>query len=133
MDNEAVKQAEQKSCELGAGATALEAKWERERREDLWLLTVACASMHGTYEAPELAQFADRVLEEFESGSGRISRSVKHRISTHERAMGVCIQRRRANRVEICIRKQIPRTRLLPWCVRSLEQPRGFSRNAAWL
>jgi hypothetical protein len=66
LDNGAVKQAEKESQALTAKTDDLEAKWARERREDLWLITVACASIHGTREVPELAQFADRVLEEFD-------------------------------------------------------------------
>ena len=66
MDNEAVKQAEKESRALTAKTDDLEAKWARERREDLWLITVACASIHGTRTPAELADCADRVLEEFD-------------------------------------------------------------------
>lgn len=66
MDNGAVKQAENESQALTAKTDDFEAKWARERREDLWLITAACASIRGTREPSELAQFADRVLEEFD-------------------------------------------------------------------
>jgi hypothetical protein len=61
-----VKQAEKESQELTTKTDDLEAKWARERREDLWLITAACASIRGTREPSELAQFADRVLQEFD-------------------------------------------------------------------
>jgi hypothetical protein len=66
LDNEGVKQVEKELSALTAKTDDLEAKWAREKREDLWLITVACAGIHGTREALELAQFADRVLEEFD-------------------------------------------------------------------
>jgi hypothetical protein len=66
LDNEAVKQAEKEPQALTAKTDDLEAKWARERREDLWLMTVACAGIHGTRAPAELADFADRLLEEFD-------------------------------------------------------------------
>lgn len=66
MDNGAVKQAENESQALTAKTDDFEAKWAREKREDLWLITVACATIRGTREPSELARFADRVLEEFD-------------------------------------------------------------------
>jgi hypothetical protein len=61
-----VKQTEKESQALTAKTDDFEAKWAREKREDLWLITAACASIRGTRKPSQLAQFADRVLEEFD-------------------------------------------------------------------
>jgi hypothetical protein len=85
LDNGAVKQAENESQALTAKTDDFEAKWARERREDLWLITIACASIHSTREPSELAQFADRVLEEFDKRFRQDQRKAK-RSSKHEQA-----------------------------------------------
>jgi hypothetical protein len=77
LDNGAVKQAEKESQALTAKTDDLEAKWARESREDLWLITVACGSIRGTREAPALAEFADRVLEEFDKRFRQDQRKAK--------------------------------------------------------
>jgi hypothetical protein len=83
LDYGAVKTTEKQSQALSPKADDFEAKWAREKREDLWLITVACSSIHGMREASELAQFADRVLEEFDKrfrqNQPKAQRSSKHR------------------------------------------------------
>lgn len=78
-----MKQAEKEPQALTAKTDDLEAKWARERREDLWLMTVACASIHGTRAPAELADFADRLLEEFDKrfrpDKPKAKKSSKHR------------------------------------------------------
>lgn len=66
MDDEAVETADKQSQAMTAKGDESDGKWARERREDLWLLTVVCASINGSRDVSELAQFADRVLQEFD-------------------------------------------------------------------
>jgi hypothetical protein len=45
----------------------LELKWKREKREDVWLIAVASASIGGPKDATQIAQWADQVLAQFDS------------------------------------------------------------------
>ena len=68
MDHEIVETAKKPLEGLSAKTDEWwEAKWAREKREDLWLLTMACASIRGSRDASKLAEFADRVLKEFDT------------------------------------------------------------------
>jgi hypothetical protein len=66
MEHQVVEEPAKESQISTAKTDKLEAKWARERREDLWILTAVCASINGSRDAGELAEFADRVLKEFD-------------------------------------------------------------------
>lgn len=66
MDHEVAEAADKQSQAMTAKGDEADSKWARERREDLWLLTLVGAAINGSRDVSELAQFADRVLQEFD-------------------------------------------------------------------
>ena len=47
-------------------AEALQTRWANEKREDVWLMVVASASIGRAKDARQIAQWADQVLEQFD-------------------------------------------------------------------
>jgi ribosomal protein L31 len=54
------------SQKLARETEEFEMKWKREKREDVWLMAVASASIGGPKDAIQIAQWGDQVLEEFD-------------------------------------------------------------------
>lgn len=70
-EEEIVDTAAERKADTGSQAPAteiddIEIRLKREKREDVWLMAVASASIGGPKDATQIAEWADQVLDEFD-------------------------------------------------------------------